>query len=268
MIRDILHRLAERFPVHVLVWPVRVQGETSAAEVAAAIHGFNALAADGPIPRPDVLIVARGGGSLEDLWSFNEEIVVRAAAASAIPLISAVGHETDRTLIDHAADLRAPTPTAAELAAPVRAELLARIAGLDGRGKGAILRLTQRRRADLRALARALPSGEAIIAGRGSGSTALRRHWVSACARLLTSVRLTAGLARSLARHSPRAHFAGLRERLRGLSGRLARTRPLLIERPAPPRRPSAGHSSARPRFWLGGSSLSRASRWIGATGA
>ena len=110
-----------------LVWPVRVQGESSAAEVAAAIEGFNALPESGPLPRPDLIIVARGGGSLEDLWSFNEEIVVRAAAASMIPLISAVGHETDVTLIDFAADRRAPTPTAAaEMAVPVRAELLAR----------------------------------------------------------------------------------------------------------------------------------------------
>ena len=125
VIRDILHRLEDRFPRHVLVWPVRVQGETSAAEVAAAIHGFNALPENGPLPRPDLIIVARGGGSLEDLWSFNEEIVVRAAAASMIPLISAVGHETDVTLIDFASDRRAPTPTAAaEMAVPVRAELL------------------------------------------------------------------------------------------------------------------------------------------------
>ena len=124
VIRDILHRIAERFPRHVLVWPVRVQGETSAAEIAAAIAGFNSLPEEGALPRPDVIIVARGGGSLEDLWSFNEEIVARAAAASLIPLISAVGHETDWTLIDHVADLRAPTPTAAaEKAVPVRPEL-------------------------------------------------------------------------------------------------------------------------------------------------
>ncbi len=121
VIRDILHRLADRFPRRVLVWPVRVQGETSAAEVANAIRGFNALPERGPLPRPDLIIVARGGGSLEDLWSFNEEIVVRAAADSMIPLISAVGHETDITLIDFAADRRAPTPTAAaEIAVPVR----------------------------------------------------------------------------------------------------------------------------------------------------
>src|SRR6187455_209147 len=111
VIRDILHRLEDRFPRRVLVWPVRVQGDTSAAEVAAAIHGFNAMPEAGPMPRPDLIIVARGGGSLEDLWSFNEEIVVRAAAASMIPLISAVGHETDVTLIDFASDRRAPTPT-------------------------------------------------------------------------------------------------------------------------------------------------------------
>ena len=125
VIRDMMHGFTERFPTRVLVWPVRVQGETSAAEVAAAIRGFNALPIDGPIPRPDVLIVARGGGSLEDLWGFNEEIVVRAAAESTIPLISAVGHETDWTLIDLAADARAPTPTkAAEWAVPKYSELI------------------------------------------------------------------------------------------------------------------------------------------------
>jgi exodeoxyribonuclease VII large subunit len=165
VIRDILHRLSDRFPVHVLVWPVRVQGDTSAAEVAAAIAGFNALEEGGAIPRPDVLIVARGGGSLEDLWSFNEEIVVRAAAESLIPLISAIGHETDWTLLDHVADVRAPTPTAAaELSAPVRVELLANLANLEARRREAILRFAQRARADLRAAARALPSGEAILA--------------------------------------------------------------------------------------------------------
>src|SRR5690606_35807143 len=113
VIRDILHRLRERFPRPVLIWPVTVQGERCAAEVAAAIRGFNAIAPGGPVPRPDLLIVARGGGSLEDLWGFNEEIVVRAIADSPIPVISAVGHETDTTLADFAADRRAPTPTAA-----------------------------------------------------------------------------------------------------------------------------------------------------------
>ncbi|MBX9759857.1 MAG: exodeoxyribonuclease VII large subunit, partial [Beijerinckiaceae bacterium] len=124
VIRDILHRVADRFPLRVIVWPVRVQGDTCAAEVARAIDGFNALPEGGKIPRPDVIIVARGGGSLEDLWGFNEEIVVRAAADSMIPLVSAVGHETDWTLIDHAADRRAPTPTAAaEMTVPVRSEM-------------------------------------------------------------------------------------------------------------------------------------------------
>jgi len=124
VIRDILHRLNDRFPRHVLLWPVLVQGEGAAAQIAAAIEGFNRIAPGGRVPRPDVLIVARGGGSLEDLWAFNEEIVVRAAAGSVIPLISAVGHETDTTLIDYASDRRAPTPTAAsEMALPVRADL-------------------------------------------------------------------------------------------------------------------------------------------------
>ena len=165
VIRDILHRLDDRFPVRVLVWPVRVQGETSAAEVAAAIAGFNALAVDGAIPRPDVLIVARGGGSLEDLWGFNEEIVVRAAAASEIPLISAVGHETDTTLIDFAADLRAPTPTgAAEMAVPVRSELVGTVNDLGRRLDGAMLRLVENRRRELRAATRALPRLDDLLA--------------------------------------------------------------------------------------------------------
>ena len=158
VIRDILHRLADRFPRRVLVWPVRVQGETSAAEVATAIRGFNALKEGGATPRPDLIIVARGGGSLEDLWSFNEEIVVRAAADSMIPLISAVGHETDVTLIDFASDRRAPTPTAAaEMAVPVRSELLARIAALMARKLACWQRGIEQRRKELTLLTRALP---------------------------------------------------------------------------------------------------------------
>jgi len=142
----------------VLVWPVRVQGETSAAEVARAIEGFNALPERGPLPRPDLIIVARGGGSLEDLWSFNEEIVVRAAAASMIPLISAVGHETDVTLIDFASDKRAPTPTAAaEMAVPVRSELLSRLSALGTRKLSCWQRGIERHRKELSLLARALP---------------------------------------------------------------------------------------------------------------
>jgi exodeoxyribonuclease VII large subunit len=127
VIRDILHRLEDRFPRHVIVWPALVQGPGAAEQVAAAIHGFQTIEEHG-LPKPDLLIVARGGGSLEDLMPFNEEIVVRAAAASTIPLISAVGHETDTTLIDYASDLRAPTPTgAAEMAVPRRTDILARV---------------------------------------------------------------------------------------------------------------------------------------------
>jgi exodeoxyribonuclease VII large subunit len=158
VIRDILHRLADRFPRRVLVWPVRVQGEQSAGEVANAINGFNALPEGGVLPRPDIIIVARGGGSLEDLWSFNEEIVVRAAAASMIPLISAVGHETDITLIDFASDRRAPTPTAAaEMAVPVRSELLGRIVALTSRRLACWQRGLEQRRKELYLLSRALP---------------------------------------------------------------------------------------------------------------
>ena len=165
VIRDILHRLADRFPVHVQIWPVRVQGETSAGEVAAAIAGFNAIEPGGAIERPDLLIVARGGGSLEDLWSFNEEIVVRAASESTIPLISAVGHETDWTLIDHVADRRAPTPTgAAEIAVPVRSELLGAVESIAGRLIGSTLRLIEGQRRELRGAARALPRAEDLFA--------------------------------------------------------------------------------------------------------
>jgi exodeoxyribonuclease VII large subunit len=165
VIRDILHRLADRFPRHVLLWPVKVQGEGSAAEVAAAIEGFNAFEEAGRMPRPDLIIVARGGGSLEDLWSFNEEIVVRAAAASLIPLISAVGHETDVTLIDFAADRRAPTPTAAaEMAVPVRAELMVDIDSLARRALACWRRNQDARRSELRSAARALPGADEVLA--------------------------------------------------------------------------------------------------------
>jgi exodeoxyribonuclease VII large subunit len=165
VIRDILHRLEDRFPRRVLVWPVKVQGEGSAEQVAAAIRGFNALPEGGKIPRPDVLIVARGGGSLEDLWSFNEEIVVRAASESMIPLISAVGHETDITLIDFAADKRAPTPTAAaEMAVPVRSELLVEVSTLARRVMVCWQRGQESRRNELRAAARALPAAGDLLA--------------------------------------------------------------------------------------------------------
>ncbi len=165
VIRDMLHGFEERFPTRVIVWPVRVQGETSAAEVAAAIRGFNALEPGGRVPRPDVLIVARGGGSLEDLWGFNDEVVVRAAAASRIPLISAVGHETDWTLIDLAADARAPTPTkAAEWAVPKYAELVDGTESLSLRLKVATRRHLEAARTHLKAAARGLPRAEDIVA--------------------------------------------------------------------------------------------------------
>jgi exodeoxyribonuclease VII large subunit len=164
VIRDILHRLRDRFPCHVLVWPTLVQGDKAPAGIVAGIEGFGRLDPDGPIPRPDVLIVARGGGSLEDLWCFNDEAVVRAAAASAIPLISAVGHETDVTLIDFAADRRAPTPTAAaEMAVPVRIELLQQVGGAGVRLDQAISRLAESRGLSLQAATRGLGRPERLL---------------------------------------------------------------------------------------------------------
>ncbi|MEM9580232.1 MAG: exodeoxyribonuclease VII large subunit, partial [Pseudomonadota bacterium] len=165
VIRDILHRLRDRFPRKVLVWPVAVQGERCAPDVTRAIEGFNAMTPGGALPRPDLIIVARGGGSIEDLWGFNEESVARAAAASAIPLISAVGHETDTTLIDFASDYRAPTPTAAaERAVPVRAELLARLEESDSRRIAAMQGGLAYRGEKLRDLARALPRSDMLTA--------------------------------------------------------------------------------------------------------
>jgi exodeoxyribonuclease VII large subunit len=203
VIRDILHRLADRFPRRVLVWPVRVQGEQSAAEVANAITGFNALPEGGALPRPDLIIVARGGGSLEDLWSFNEEIVVRAAAASMIPLISAVGHETDITLIDFAADRRAPTPTAAaEMAVPVRSELLSQLAALGSRKLACWQRGLEQRRKELYLLSRALPAADELLS--------VPRQRLDACAeRLPRALRANAQLhrtqlTRTAARLTPR----------------------------------------------------------------
>ena len=165
VIRDIIHRVSDRFPRRIIVWPVRVQGEGAAEEVAAAIQGFNALKVGGAIPRPDVLIVARGGGSLEDLWAFNEEVVVRAAAASAIPLIAAVGHETDWTLIDYAADRRAPTPTAAaELAVPVRIDLVADLQQRAMRLLQSIGRTLSDLKIRLDSLVRGIPRLDAVVA--------------------------------------------------------------------------------------------------------
>ena len=222
VIRDILHRLEDRFSRHVLVWPVRVQGETSAAEVAAAIRGFNAMSIGGDMPRPDVLIVARGGGSIEDLWGFNEEIVVRAAVESQIPLVAAVGHETDWTLIDHAADVRAPTPTgAAEMVVPVRVELLAGINALARRHAESLLRMLDRRRADLRSVARALPSADALFAAK-------RQKLDLASAKLGPALSRNARdhenrlreASRTLARYSPASRLAAMRARLDALGPR------------------------------------------------
>lgn len=164
VIRDILHRLGDRFPVRVLVWPVLVQGQGAAEQVAAAVRGFSALAPGGAVPRPDLVIVARGGGSIEDLWAFNEEAVVRAVADCSIPVISAVGHETDTTLCDFAADRRAPTPTAAaEMAVPVRSDLINQLAELTLRKRRAVLRPLQLGRERLAARAERLPAPQTLL---------------------------------------------------------------------------------------------------------
>ena len=213
VIRDILHRLRERFPRKVLIWPATVQGKNCVPEVVAGIRGFNALPEGGRIPRPDVIIVARGGGSIEDLWGFNEEAVVRAAADSRIPLISAVGHETDVTLIDYAADRRAPTPTAAaEMAVPVRAELVAHLAKLEERRVGGLVRTLTSRRERLGDLGRLLPKPQAL--------TQERAQRVDALATLLPKVLLKrAGDARlslerrGAGRFGPALLSGGLRER-------------------------------------------------------
>ena len=165
VIRDILHRLADRWPTQVVLWPVPVQGEGAADQVAAAVDGFSAIAPGGPVPRPDLVIVARGGGSIEDLWAFNEEKVVRAVASSSIPIISAVGHETDTSLCDFAADVRAPTPTAAaELAVPVRSDLLAAVRELGHRSERCAARTVERSGERLEALLRHWPEREELLA--------------------------------------------------------------------------------------------------------
>ncbi|MCC6983371.1 MAG: exodeoxyribonuclease VII large subunit [Bauldia sp.] len=233
VVRDILHRLRDRFPVPVTVWPVRVQGETAAEEVANAIRGFNNFPEDGRLRRPDVLIVARGGGSLEDLWAFNEEAVVRAAAASRIPLISAIGHETDWTLLDHVADRRAPTPTgAAEMSVPVRSELIASVGGYGARHRGAVARFFETRRREFRSAVRALPRPEdfllvkrrrldeasrALAGGLGKNVLAHRVVFGKAAARLSIG-QLARGLARA-------------QERLAAVSGRKLRALEVHAER-------------------------------------
>ncbi len=225
VIRDMLHGFEERFPVHVLVWPVRVQGQTSGKEVAAGVIGFNALEAGGTIPRPDILIVARGGGSLEDLWGFNDEVLVRAVADSSIPVISAVGHETDWTLVDHAADARAPTPTkAAEWAVPKYSELLAKNRDFAQRLDLSVQRSLENKRVRFLAASRGLPNLQDIIG-------LARQRLDAASARLGTALQLsTAGhrarLSRLSGRLSPRLVTLGNERRRQFLgdkSGRLER---------------------------------------------
>jgi exodeoxyribonuclease VII large subunit len=234
VIRDMIHRLSDRFPRQVLLWPVRVQGEGSAAEIAAGIRGLNAIAAEDPdLLRPDVIVVARGGGSLEDLWSFNEEIVVRAAAESAIPLVSAIGHETDWTLLDLVADIRAPTPSAAaEMVVPVRAELIARVRDRDGRLARGMARLQERWRRDLQNLARALPPPErALEAPRQRLDRAGLRAAGLIRAGLDRRGLALAGLARRLGAQTPEARLARAAERLDGLGRRLPALPARLMER-------------------------------------
>lgn len=224
VIRDILHRLRDRFPRKVLIWPVAVQGDKCAPEVTRAIEGFNSFTAGGALPRPDLLIVARGGGSIEDLWGFNEEIAVRAVAASDIPLISAVGHETDTTLIDFVADMRAPTPTAAaELAVPVRLELLVRVDGQDARLTRGITQAVGQRRQRLGDLSRALPKPATLVAAAAQQldvwAERLPKALIAAAQRKRLRLADAAGLLR------PAALTRALRDRQQRLtqtSGRLA----------------------------------------------
>ncbi len=230
VIRDILHRLRDRFPRKVLVWPVAVQGQACAPQVANAIEGFNAMTAGGAMPRPDLLIVARGGGSIEDLWGFNEEVVARAAAASDIPLISAVGHETDTTLIDFVSDQRAPTPTAAaELAVPVRLDLLTWVEGQGARLSAAANRGVTDRKTRLRDLARALPRPEGLTAQA-------RQRFDHVEARLPQALKAAAAkqrlrLVEALGSLRPATLRQAISERRRGLAERVERLRGSLSRR-------------------------------------
>ena len=233
VIRDILHRLADRFPTHVIVWPVLVQGNGAAEQVAAAVRGFSALQPSWPetggVPRPDVVIVARGGGSIEDLWSFNEEVVVRAIAECSIPVISAVGHETDTTLADYAADRRAPTPTAAaEMAVPVRADLAFTLGDLAARQRRAVYRPLELGRERLAARARLLPRPENLLAPQTQ-----RLDELSERLRRALGDRSAKGrerLAGAAARLSPSLLVRTASEAQRRLER--ARLSPALVERP------------------------------------
>ena len=229
VIRDILHRLADRFPSHVIVWPVLVQGQGAADQVASAVRGFSSLAPGGPVARPDVVIVARGGGSIEDLWSFNEEVVVRAIAECTIPVISAVGHETDTTLSDYAADRRAPTPTAAaEMAVPVRVDLEATLADFATRQRRSVHRPVELGRERLEARVRRLPKPEALLQPQVQRLDDLSE-------RLRRGLTLRAGqgreqLARAAARLSPSVLKRAERDARRRLES--VRLTPALVQRP------------------------------------
>lgn len=264
VIRDILHRLRDRFPSRVLVWPTMVQGERAVPQIVAGIEGFSTLPLAGPVPRPDVMIVARGGGSLEDLWCFNDEAVVRAVAASPIPVISAVGHETDTTLIDYVADRRAPTPTAAaEMAVPVRLDLMADIAARGSRLSAAIARLAEERRLSLHAAERGLGRPEGLLAPA-------EQRFDRAASALTTALkgsrdRSAAAMDKTAARFSARlvAHRADRSsDRLQALSARLARAPAGAIEaasaklaaKPLP-------RGQVRDRFRRGGNDLARNTR-------
>ncbi|MEL6878791.1 MAG: exodeoxyribonuclease VII large subunit [Pseudomonadota bacterium] len=230
VIRDILHRLADRFPSHVLVWPVLVQGQGSAEQVASAIRGFDRFATDGgDLPRPDLLIIARGGGSIEDLWGFNEEEVVRAIAECSIPVISAVGHETDTTLADYAADRRAPTPTAAaEMAVPVRADLAATIADFATRQRRAVHRPVELGRERLEARMRRMPRAENLLQSQTQRLDDLAE-------RLRRGLTLRAGQGReALAGVSARLSPIVLRRGAQDARRRLDQVRltPALVEQP------------------------------------
>jgi exodeoxyribonuclease VII large subunit len=225
VIRDILHRLSDRFPTRVILWPVLVQGDKAADQVARAIAGFNALAMGGNVPRPDLIIVARGGGSIEDLWAFNEEVVVRAAAASDIPLISAIGHETDTTLIDFASDQRAPTPTgAAEMAVPVRNDLVERIVTLGGRLQRGLLRTIDQRRSDWRAATARLPRPDTLFAGVTQRLDLVEaRFGPSLRALMSTKAQGLSGISGRLRPELLRADFSRRQAKLNELDNRLGR---------------------------------------------
>lgn len=229
VLHDIRTTVARRFPRDLLLWPVPVQGEGAALRIAAAIRGFSDMPVDGPIPRPDVLIVARGGGSLEDLMAFNEEVVLRAAAACSIPLISAVGHETDTTLIDFVSDRRAPTPTAAaEMAVPARLELLADVTQKAGRLTGAISRLMAEGRLRVTGAGRGLPDIGALL-----GQARIRLDDRSE--RLRNAPQTLLAMRRAEWRHAserlpaPRVWLDGLKSRIAEEGRRLALGLPHLV---------------------------------------